>query len=224
MKGLVIFDLDGTLVDTPTGIVEAFQYAFKSIGEEIREPDLIKSTIGLPLEEAFGTLLEVKSDNKAVLRAIEFYQEAFRTIIIPKAKKLVFRGVIQGLVKLESLGYTIAIATSKYYKSADILLEACEIRNHFKLVMGADQVTLPKPNPEMGLEIMNRLGFIKEHTVMIGDTTHDILMANNIGIASIAVTYGVHSKEKLSLSKPTWIVNSFDEVISTITHKSLQNV
>ena len=90
-----------------------------------------------------------------------------------------------------------------------------------RLWVGVDQVTNPKPHPEMGFLVLEKLAIKAEEAIMVGDTTHDILMANDSGIASLAVTYGVQEIEKLQSANPTWIVHSFSEAmeIMLLDHK-----
>jgi uracil phosphoribosyltransferase len=216
MNYLAIFDLDGTLIDTPKGIVEAFQSVLRQMGVKGKGSPEINNTIGLPLEKAFAQLLGVSTTDRAVHRAISLYQEAFKALVLPSAENLIFPGVIAGLTQLRREGFALAIATSKYYKSADSLLTAAKIRDLFDLVVGADQVIKPKPNGEMGQRIMKELGFSSGQTVMVGDTTHDMIMAKSVGIRGIAVTYGVHDAQTLSCINPDWLVSSFHDVVDKI--------
>jgi phosphoglycolate phosphatase len=216
MKHLVIFDLDGTLVDTPSAIIEAFSVAFESMGVSSRDPAAIRGTIGLPLEEAFSRLLDLPVKDPQVATGVRQYQVAFKDVVLPRAQKIIFPGVIEGLKTLQREGFTLAIATSKFYASADLLLKSAGIRDFFAMVVGADQVKRPKPNPDSGLYILQELGIPSHCTVMVGDTTHDLLMAKAAGIRSIAVTYGIHSTEELKSAEPTWIAHSFDEVLNCL--------
>ncbi len=211
-----LFDLDGTLVDTPRAIVETFTAAFASMGVHDRDPAAIRATIGLPLEQAFSRLLEVPLTDPRVAQGVKQYQAFFKELILPKASTLLFPGVVEGLEALRGQGIALAVATSKYYASADALLKAAGIREHFDLVVGADQVSQPKPHPEMGEFIMRTLKVSAEHAVMVGDTTHDLKMARAAGMRSVAVSYGVHSVQELKSSEPTWLANTFDDVLQCI--------
>jgi phosphoglycolate phosphatase len=90
-------------------------------------------------------------------------------------------------------------------------------------VVGADQVTHPKPHPESGQMVLRELGVPAERAVMVGDTTHDLLMARACGMRSIAVTYGVHSVHELRTADPTWLVDTFDDVLVRLTAASAQS-
>src|SRR5438128_485260 len=216
MTYVVAFDLDGTLVDTPRAIVETLTAVCASLGVEFPDASAIRATIGLPLEQAFSNLMRVPLDDGRVTHGVKQYQALFKERILPRAAALTFPGVADGLPTLRGQGFTLAVATSKIYASADALLKAAGLRDHFTLVVGADQVTQPKPHPEMGQLIMQTLGVSAERAVMVGDTTHDLLMARAAGMRSVAVTYGVHSVQELKSSDPTWIADTFDEVLKCI--------
>ncbi len=216
MTRVAMFDLDGTLVDSPRAIVEAFGVAFAAMGADPRDPADIRATIGLPLEQAFAKLLGVPQDDPRVAEGVAQYQEAFRTVILPRARSLVFPGVAEGLDELRRSGFELTVATSKFHASADALLTAAGLRDHFTVLIGADDVTYPKPHPEPGLLILERLDARPEHAVMVGDTTHDLRMAEAAGIPSVAVTYGVHQRAELEAARPTYVAETFPEVVAHI--------
>jgi phosphoglycolate phosphatase len=207
---LVVFDLDGTLIDTPRAIVETFTAAFGALSLPVQEASAIRATIGLPLEQAFGTLMGIASDDPQVARGVEQYQHFFKELVLPNARALRFPGVADGLAALADQGIALAVATSKFHRSADALLTAAGLRDRF------DQVTRPKPHPEMGETILRVLGVAAEDAVMVGDTTHDLLMAKAAGMRSIALTYGVHSRQELEAADPTWVADSFDDVLDYV--------
>lgn len=220
MKQAIIFDLDGTLIDTPSGIVETFIAVLKSKNIAYDDHQAIRSTIGLPLEQAFSQILGVAQSNEQVPDAILKYQTLFKELVLPKAKKLVFKNVSESLTILKEQGYYLAIATSKVFKSAESLLKAAELWDFFDLVVGADHVSNPKPDPEMLHLILERLAVSFNDAIMVGDTTHDILMSNQARMRSIAVTYGVHNLQKLETAKPTWIIDSFDKILDCMENFS----
>ncbi|MFJ8002086.1 HAD-IA family hydrolase [Streptomyces sp. NPDC096310] len=213
---VAMFDLDGTLVDSPRAIVEAFAAAFEAMGLAPRDPADVRATIGLPLEQAFGKLLGVPQDDPSVADGVARYQEAFRTVILPRARSLVFPGVHEGLAELRRRGIVVTVATSKFHASADALLTAAGLRDHVTTLVGADDVTHPKPHPEPGLLILGRLGARPEHAVMVGDTTHDLKMAAAAGLASVAVTYGVHERAELEAVSPTHVADTFAQAVEQI--------
>ena len=201
-------------MDTPSAIVTTFTAVFDVMQIPVPTSQNIRATIGLPLSTAFSNLLGLPAHDKRVDVSVELYQRFYRELIVPQARELLVPGVAAGLSFLREQGFALAIATSKFQASADLLLRQAELGNQFDLVIGADQVNHPKPHPESGSLILNRLGFSNDQAVMVGDTIHDLLMAKASGMDSIAVTYGIHSYEILKSQQPTWIAHSFDEVIS----------
>jgi phosphoglycolate phosphatase len=213
---LVAFDLDGTLVDTPNAIVQTFTAAFAAMGVPAVDPSAIRATIGRPLELAFSSLLDTTPDDELVADGIRQYQTAFHELVLPRAEELVFPGVTAGLNTLRDNGFVLAVATSKFYTNADALLRAAGLRESFTMVLGADQVIHPKPHPEMGQLIMQTVGIGADRAFMVGDTVQDLLMARAAGMRSIAVTYGVHSVPELASTNPTWLADTFEDVLTCI--------
>jgi len=213
MIGLDVFDLDGTLLDTPRAIVTAFATTFEYLGLEERDPREIRATVGRPLEDAFALLLGTERDSPLVGRAVGQYQRVYRERIVPKAAGLLFPGVDKGLRMLARRGHRLAVATNKYTESANALLSGAGIRERFALIVGADAVTRPKPDAEAALLISKALGVGPAQAVVVGDTTHDLEMARNAGMRSVAVTYGVHAAGQLMAAEPTWLADSFDAVV-----------
>lgn len=213
---LLIFDLDGTLFDTPSAIVEVFSAVFSSSGRPVPPPDSIRSTVGLPLVKAFAMLTGESEDSEQVTEYVSRYLAYFRSLILPKAVDLVYPGVAAGLSLLRTNRITLTVATNKFQASAEAILEASAMLPLFAVVLGADQVDNPKPHPEVVERILRQTGADRQSTLMIGDTTHDVEMAKAAGIRSIAVTYGVHNREQLMMAKPTHLAASFQDVLRII--------
>ncbi len=216
---LAIFDLDGTLVDTPAGIVQAFSCVLADNGFDAVDAQTIRQTIGLPLETAFTQLMGLVADDARLPQLVSAYQQAFREQVLPQAPELVFPGVIAGMKQLQARGVILAIATSKVAKSAHALLEAAGLLPFFNKVLGADDVKQPKPHPEMALTLMADYQVAPADTFMVGDTTHDLLMAHQAGIAGLAVTWGVHSREQLAQMKPQHMATTFGQTVAEILQR-----
>ncbi|WP_258879833.1 HAD family hydrolase [Pectobacterium aroidearum] len=217
-----MFDLDGTLFDTAKAIVATFRATFKHWGlpQPIND-DVIRNTIGLPLETAFAQILQQDVEQPVVADCVTEYQRQFQILILPMAESLLFPSVSSGLTQLKQSGFHLAVTTNKFSRSANALLTAAGIADLFDIVVCADQVTEKKPAPESGEKILAYYQVSAEDTVMVGDTTHDILMAHNIGCRSIAVDYGIQRREILSAVKPTVILSSFSEVVQWCQEEKL---
>lgn len=215
----VLFDLDGTLLDTPRLITEAITVVLSQCGVAPMPAEVIRATIGLRLDVAFGKLMNKEPDDELVTTAVAHYRTLFTQEIVPQGEKLVFPGVREGLQQLRADGIVCAIATSKAYASAHILLQSSGLRGVFDCVVGADQVKCLKPDPEMANHILKELRCETTQAILVGDTSYDVLMAQNAGLRSIAVTYGVHDVEVLKKYRPTWMAENFNQVISHIYEK-----
>jgi phosphoglycolate phosphatase len=216
MIQLAVFDLDGTLVDTPTAIVDGLTATFTSLGVVAPEPAAIRATIGRPLDQAIADLVGLPAGSELVGAVMRGYQRLFLDQIVPRARELIHPGVADGLATLARHGLTLAIATSKFTASANAMLVSAGLRDRFDLVVGADQVSRPKPDPETGYLILRTLGMPPGSAVMVGDTTHDISMAVSADVRSIAVTYGVHTVDELKAANPTWLADTFDAAVEHI--------
>jgi len=212
---LAIFDLDGTLIDTPNAIVSGFTDTLAALGAAPRTPAEIRATVGLPLQRAFETLLGPEGRH-LVNDAAAHYLEIYRERIVPTAADLVFPGVAEGLARLAGQGVHLAVATNKTTAGAELILDSAGLLERFTQVYGADRVAKPKPDPEVCTTAVKAYGVLPHEAVMVGDTTHDLHAAEAAGIASIAVTYGVQSTEALLKAHPTWCADTFGQVVSHI--------
>ncbi|GHH61374.1 HAD family hydrolase [Lentzea cavernae] len=216
MRRCAIFDLDGTLVDTPRGIVTTFAAVLAQLDLPTADSPTIRGTIGLGLSAAFAKVLGVPEDDPVVTRCVELYRPTFRKIVLPVAPQLVFPGVYDGLQVLRENGFLLAVATNRFIANAEEVLVAAGLREEFPVVVGADQVPKPKPDPGSGLLVLRRLGVAPRNAVMVGDTTYDVDMANAAGMASVGVTYGVHGADQLLSAGPTWLVDSFAGAVAAV--------
>ncbi|MFG3224055.1 HAD family hydrolase [Kitasatospora sp. NPDC048194] len=216
MTALALFDLDGTLLDTASTVVDTAAATLTALGVHGTTPRAIRATIGRPLAEAFAHLLDAPADSRAVTAAVRGYLALYREQVVPRAPALLYPGVARGLARLRSHGLTLAVATNMLTASAETLLTAAGVREHFALVVGADAVARPKPAPDAGLLITTGLGHRPADAVMVGDTVNDLHMATAAGMPSIAVTYGHHGASRLRAAAPTWLAPTFPAAVARI--------
>ncbi len=212
----MIFDLDGTLVDTPKVIVETALAALEGHARARPEPAAIRATIGLPLTVAFSGLLGLPEQSPEVDAAVQEYRRLWRLHVIPRSAELLFPGVAEGVQILRDLGLRLAVATSKVQSGAVAQLEAAGIARHFAVIAGYDSVERPKPDPQIALHVLERLGTVPERAIVVGDTTHDLLMARAAGLPAVAVTYGAHDEATLRTESPRWLARDFPEVVGLL--------
>ncbi|MDM5178595.1 HAD-IIIA family hydrolase [Massilia sp. CCM 8695] len=200
---LIVFDWDGTLMDSTSTIVKCIQAAAKDLGLPIPRDDAASHVIGLGLHEAMQAVMP-NIDPAFYPRMVERYRFHF----LSKDHELVlFKGVREMLTELSQEAYFLAVATGKSRVGLNRSLNAVGLLSLFDATRCADE-TFSKPHPAMLQELTRELGQDMKRTVMIGDTTHDVLMANNAGAAAIAVQYGAHPHEQLSACNPIYSAES----------------
>jgi phosphoglycolate phosphatase len=204
---LIVFDWDGTLMDSTATIVKSIQAAAKDLGLPVPSDAAASHVIGLGLGEAMQAVMP---DIEPALypRMAERYRYHYLT----KDQELVlFPGVRPMLEDLSQQGYFLAVATGKSRVGLNRALNAARLLSTFDATRCADE-TFSKPHPAMLQELTRELGQDLRRTVMIGDTTHDLLMAANAGAAGIAVEYGAHPVEQLQACRPVFSAKDVPEL------------
>ncbi len=220
MIAAAIFDLDGTLIDTGRGIVHMMTDTLQNMGVEPADETTIRKMIGLPLEAGLARFLGLPIDHPRVAVAVTNYKRRFHEWMVPQAAGLLFPGVAEGLADLRESGLKLGIATSKHKHSAEAILQSAGIYPLFDVIAGSDSVTAPKPNPEMACFVAGALQCRADHCALIGDTHHDLAMGRAAQMTTIAVTYGIGSRDELEAERPDSVADSFDAVVSTLKHRS----
>lgn len=204
---LIVFDWDGTLMDSTATIVKCIQTAAKDLGLPIPDSKSASYVIGLSLQDAMQTVLP-GLDPKYYPRIVERYRYHYLT----KDKGLaLFDGVREMLTELSQQGYFLAVATGKSRVGLNRALDAANLLSVFDATRCADE-TFSKPHPAMLQELTRELGQDMQRTVMIGDTTHDLQMAINAGASGIAVHYGAHPSHELQALNPVFSAESVSEL------------
>jgi len=200
---LLVFDWDGTLIDSQARIVSSFQMAITETGLAVRTAEQIRQIIGLGLDIAVATLYP-QTSSEALTELIDRYRHHYLTTNILSTP---FPDVTMTLDHLKKSGYWLAVATGKSRAGLDRALAESGLTELFLTSRCADE-TFSKPHPQMLQEIMAELAIAPQETLMIGDTEYDLEMANNAQVASVAVTYGVHDKERLLACQPLACLDS----------------
>lgn len=204
-KSLIIFDWDGTLMDSIGLIVDAMRHAANEHGLTVTD-DATKSIIGIALVDAFPMLFPNDSDKYDELLAT--YSEYY---VKHCDNDKLFDGIKELISDLHAQGKTLAIATGKKRKGLQRVLPNSGIEAFFTLTKTADE-TAGKPNPLMLQAILSETGKTVEEAVFVGDSIHDIRMANAIQMDSIAVSYGCEKADVLAKENPTLIVDSVEQL------------
>ncbi|MDV2858681.1 MULTISPECIES: HAD family hydrolase [Oceanimonas] len=200
---LVIFDWDGTLMDSVARIVSSMQAAALDCNQPVPTPEAVRHIIGLSLYKAFpvlfGELTVAESD--ALLHAYRRHYLELNTTPSP-----LFAGADKVLTGLHQTGYRLAVATGKAREGLDLVLKDSGLGHLFHALRGADQAR-SKPDPLMLAQILDELRMAPEQAVMVGDSSYDLAMAEAIGMDRIGVTYGVHNRDQLGVHKPVALID-----------------
>ena len=205
---LLVFDWDGTLVDSAAHIAGALQAAFRDLDLPVPTTPAARHVIGLGLADAMA-YLNPGLDRKRYDDVAERYRVHF---LAGDQGMTLFADVEAGIAALKEAGYLLAVATGKSRRGLDRSLSATGLAPYFHASRCADE-GFPKPHPEMLQVLMEMLGAQPSRTLMIGDTTHDLQMAQNAGVAAIAVSYGAHLLGDLDGMNPLGCVGSFEQLM-----------
>jgi phosphoglycolate phosphatase len=206
MKKIILFDLDGTLIDSTEAILESFAVAFKTFQEEVPAADLIKAEIGHPLDQMFSTL---GVEEEKVWNYVHAYKMHYReiscakTLLLPHAREA---------VELASKYATLGVVTTKTAKYSIELLEHMGLMSYFEVLIGREDVEHPKPHPEPIQKALLKLPTVTNDVWMIGDTCMDMLAAKSANVGSVAVTCGYGNSETLSRCSDNIYQNALEAV------------
>ncbi|KAF7599106.1 MAG: HAD family hydrolase [Candidatus Dactylopiibacterium carminicum] len=200
---LIVFDWDGTLMDSTALIVDSIRAACMDMGVAVPSRAQAAHVIGLSL---VGAMREVAPglDEAEVQELARRYRAHY---LARDNETVLFEGTRELLELLCAEGYTLAIATGKARAGLDRVLASSGLAPLFQATRCADE-SFSKPHPGMLLDLMDRLVVDPERTLMVGDTTHDLLMARSAGVSAVAVTCGAHPEGVLRAESPAAVLPS----------------
>ena len=205
---LLVFDWDGTLIDSKVQIVNCMQATIDSLKLEARSDEQISNIIGLGLEEAIISLYPDLSQS-TVKQCAQAYREYFLTK--DKTPSPLFEGVTEVLTSLRETGYELAIATGKSRRGLDKGLVDTNLEAYFPITRCADE-TRSKPHPQMLEEILVDYNTDASKALMIGDSEYDLQLANNTKVDALAVSYGVHGLMRLLKQDPAGFIDDINQL------------
>jgi phosphoglycolate phosphatase len=205
----IIFDLDGTLVDSKRDIARAQHWALAQLGVNSYKPEELYPLIGKPLTETFSKLLPADLHYR-IPEAVELYKNHYP----PRALETttLFPGVSETLDTLRQRGFLLATATTKMTAGTLRVLTHFGIAEHFVQIQGSDNIPF-KPDPFIIMKILEDQSWKKNETLMVGDTDNDIMAGKSASIATCGVTYGSLTKEQIEQCKPDIIIHSLPELL-----------
>ncbi len=204
---LIVFDWDGTIMDSTAVIVRSIQEAARDLGLPVPADSIASHVIGLGLTDALSMAVP-QLQRADYPRMVERYVAHWRT---HEHDLVLFPGVRDLLAELRQRQYLLAVATGKSRAGLDRSLAHGALADAFDWTRCADE-TQSKPHPQMLIELMERFEVPPQRTLMIGDTTHDSQMATNAGVPAVSVTYGAHPRAQLETLAPRVVVDSVAEL------------
>jgi len=204
---LIVFDWDGTLMDSTVGITAAIQEAAREMGLPVPDHAQASHVIGLGLDDALRAAVP-GLDPAQYPKFVDAYRTHFRA---RQDDMALFPGVPELLAELQARGHRMAVATGKSRRGLDHQFSVTGLGPLFAASRCADE-TNPKPHPAMLLELMRELMLDRRDLLMIGDTSHDLGMASSAGVDAVAVCYGAHASDALRALEPRACVASVEEL------------
>lgn len=207
---LIIFDVDGTLIDSQDFILAAMRRAFARAGQPSPSAEATLGIVGLSLPQAMEVLVPsiMAADRD---RLVQLYKDSFRVLREEsggEAEAPFYSGALDALGRLNSAGYLLSIATGKARRGLDHMLDSHGMRQLFVGTQTADDAP-SKPHPGMVLNCLAATGVACQNAVVVGDTEFDMAMARAAGVRAVGVSWGYHSNERMLRGGAEHIVGEF---------------
>jgi len=201
---LIVFDWDGTVMDSTAVIATSIQSACRDLGLPVPSDEDARHVIGMGLSQALQHAVPSAPEHM-----YEPLADRYRHYFLAQDQRIpLFAGAQETIEELHDAGYALAVATGKSRKGLDRVLDSSGLRRYFHASRTADE-TFSKPHPAMLQELMDELGVQPEEVLMVGDTTHDLQMAINAGVDAVGVTYGAHPEDQLRALNPRALLDDF---------------
>lgn len=209
----ILFDLDGTLTDSSSGIMNSILYALDKMGIKENDTEKLKKFLGPPLVDSFMEFYGFSREKAET--AVEYYREYFSTKGL--LENSVYSGIPELLSSLKKLGKTLIVATSKPEPFTNRILEHFDLIKFFDFVAGSNMDNTRCKKAEVISYALTSCNITDlSDTVMIGDREHDIIGAKAVGISSVGVLYGYGNYEELSAAGADYIAESTDDILSIV--------
>lgn len=207
---LVIFDLDGTLVDAYSGVASSLNYALTQLKYERIDDDTIKRTVGWGDRHLIAAFVAEDDVDKALSIFRQHHARALKegTIFLPGAKQL--------LKKLKTEKYILAIASNRPIRFTHIILKHLRLQQTFDHVLCGDKVEHPKPAADILEQILKKFSVKPHEALYVGDMTIDVETGNKAGVKTIAVVTGSSTREEIAALKPFKIIGRVSDVSGII--------
>lgn len=217
-KQLLIFDFDGTLIDSVPDLADATNAMLTTLGKDTYPLDTIRNWVGngsrMLVERALVGKIEVLEDELTVEEtehAEQVFFDAYKNL--SDSKTVAYPNVDSGLRHLKEAGYTLALVTNKPIRFVPKILESFGWTSLFDMVLGGDSLTTKKPDPAPLLHVCDKLGVMQDKAVMIGDSRNDILAGQNAKIDTLGLSYGYNYGQDIRDLNPTAAFDDFATLV-----------
>ena len=212
---LLIFDLDGTLVDSRLDLTASVNHALRRVGLPLLSVEAVAGFVGDGVRPLLTRALAAArgvADEAEMEAGLRVFQEHYATHLLDATRP--YPGVPEAL---QALGHkAMAVATNKPRAYALAILEGLGLHHHFRVVVGGDSAPHKKPHPAQAEAILTALGLPASAALMVGDSPHDVAMARAVGCGACAVTYGLRSREEMAAAAPDFLLDDLRDLPSWI--------
>lgn len=212
---LIVWDWDGTIANSTGMIVDAIVKAAEQVGLPALDPQAASNIIGLGLKESIYALYGDIPAEKAQALAAQYTTNYYAG----ESEIPLFAGAKETIIELNRRGFKLAVATGKGRRGLDLALQHCGLASYFHATRTVDEC-FSKPHPQMLDELMDKLVITPERTLMIGDSSYDLQMAQNAGVKAVGVTFGAQAGEKLWSYNPLQLFHHFDALSAWLLSES----
>lgn len=214
---LVVFDCDGTLVDSQFNIIHCMEQSFTACGLVPPEDRAVRSIIGLNLDQAIHELMIEKNDPDLLGRLVDGYKNAFREHRLKHDhEEPLYRGTLDAIQALDKAGVLMAVATGKSMRGLKAVIEMHGLGKYFISLQTPDH-NPGKPHPQMLEQAMKDAGTMPEFTYMVGDTSYDMMLAKNAKCHAVGVSWGYHDDETLLATGADHLIHSYNELFPIVS-------
>lgn len=222
-KELILFDLDGTLVDSAPDLALAVNHMLKTLSRDTFDSELIRSWVGNGAEVLVkrglsgSTVINEDMDSALVSKALETFLSFYAKSLC--VATVTYKNVHNTLERLQKAGFRMVIVTNKPFDFVKPLLDGLDLTHFFELTVGGDSLTRRKPDPLPLLHVCETLNLSVDQCIMVGDSKNDIIAAKAAGMHSIGVSYGYNYGEDISVYEPDFVVDDFSDIFPILGGK-----
>jgi len=225
-KDVLLFDLDGTLIDSAPDLALAVNDTLVKLGRDPFPETVIRGWVGngakILIERALSGSQQIADDldPKLAEQALEIFLDSYQNNIC--IHTCLYDGVLESLKTLKALGYKLAVVTNKPERFIEPILKGLGLIDLFEVLVGGDTIANKKPDPHPLHFACEQMGVAIDRCLMIGDSRNDILAAKAAGTPSVGLTYGYNYGEDIAIHKPEWVFDNFADLLGILSKQEPQ--